>query len=137
MSAREWDELIADPSFLVLDVRINCETAIGKSERAIDPVLNNFCDFPAFVEKNLNSKRHQRIAMSSTGGIRCEKVSAYLAQLAFRDVYQLKGGALRYFEETPKKRSTFHGECNVFDHRVAVHHDLRSGSYVFQLPRVS
>ncbi len=129
VSAREWNELIADSSVVVLDVRNSYETAIGKFDRAIDPQLDNFSEFPAFVEKNLNPQIHKRIAMSCTGGIRCEKASAYLAQQGFDEVYQLNGGILRYFEDTPRADSTFRGECFVFDHRVAVGHDLKPGSY--------
>lgn len=129
VDAREWDALLSDPSVFVLDVRNRYETAIGKFSGAHDPGLDNFSEFPDYVARNLDKTVHKRIAMSCTGGIRCEKASAYLVQAGFEEVYQLNGGVLRYLEDTPKEQSKWQGECFVFDHRVAVDHDLQPGSY--------
>ncbi len=129
VDAREWDALLADPTVLVLDVRNKYETKVGSFIGAIDPALDNFRQFPDYVAEHLDPKIHKRIAMSCTGGIRCEKASAYLKQQGFDNVYQLHGGILRYMMDTPKDNSSWRGECFVFDHRVTVDHDLKPGSY--------
>ncbi len=129
VDSHEWNNLLADPAVFVIDVRNRYETALGGFVGAHDPELDSFKEFPAFVANNLDPIIHKRIAMSCTGGIRCEKASAYLAQCGFAEVYQLKGGILKYLEDTPKERSKWRGECFVFDHRVTVDHDLNAGSY--------
>lgn len=129
VDSRAWDQLLLDPSVVVLDVRNLYETAIGSFVNAIDPKLNNFREFCTFAKTKLDKTVHKRIAMSCTGGIRCEKASAYLLQLGFPEVYQLKGGILKYLEDTAKETSHWQGECFVFDQRVAVNHDRLMGTY--------
>ena len=129
----EWDALIKDPSTLVIDTRNDYEVAIGSFEGAIDPGTETFRDFPAWVERELRplvaERRPQRLALFCTGGIRCEKATAYLQQQGFEGVHHLKGGVLRYLEEVPEAQSSWRGECFVFDRRVAVNHRLEPGEH--------
>ena len=126
---RNWNKLIADPDVLLIDTRNAYEIKIGTFLGAENPNIKNFRDFPNFVKKKLNSKKNQKIAMFCTGGIRCEKASSYLLEKGFKDVYQLKGGILKYLEQNTKKNSRFKGECFVFDERVSVNKKLKNGIY--------
>jgi len=126
---RNWNKLIADPDVLLIDTRNTYEIKIGTFLGAENPNIKNFRDFPDFVKKKLNSKKNQKIAMFCTGGIRCEKASSYLLEKGFKDVYQLKGGILKYLEQNTKKNSRFKGECFVFDERVSVNKKLKNGRY--------
>ena len=126
---RNWNKLIADPDVLLIDTRNTYEIKIGTFLGAENPNIKNFRDFPDFVKKKLNSKKNQKIAMFCTGGIRCEKASSYLLEKGFKDVYQLKGGILKYLEQNTKKNSRFKGECFVFDERVSVNKKLKNGKY--------
>ncbi|MFO0016574.1 MAG: rhodanese-related sulfurtransferase [Synechococcaceae cyanobacterium] len=130
---QHWDALIRDPDTLVIDTRNAYEVAIGSFERAIDPGTESFRQFPAWVEQQLPTLVAQRqpkaIAMFCTGGIRCEKASAYLLQQGFANVHHLRGGILRYLEEMPEAGSSWHGECFVFDRRVALNHRLEPGRH--------
>ena len=127
----QWDELIRDPHTLVVDTRNDYEVAIGSFAGAIDPKTSSFREFPAWVEQVLRplvQRRQPRaIAMFCTGGIRCEKASSYLLQQGFTDVHHLQGGILNYLEQIPEAQSSWHGECYVFDKRVAVNHNLEPG----------
>ena len=127
----QWDALIADPDTLVIDTRNAYEVAIGSFEGAIDPGTATFREFPQWVERDLRPLVEQRqpraIAMFCTGGIRCEKATAYLQQQGFAGVHHLEGGILRYLEEIPEPLSRWRGECFVFDKRVAVNHQLEPG----------
>jgi UPF0176 protein len=129
----QWDALIADPDTLVIDTRNAYEVAIGSFEGAIDPGTATFRDFPQWVERELRPLVEQRqpraIAMFCTGGIRCEKATAYLQQQGFAGVHHLEGGILRYLEEIPELLSSWRGECFVFDKRVAVNHRLEPGEH--------
>lgn len=129
VTAHQWNALLDDPSVVVIDVRNRYETALGMFKGAIDPQTSTFKEFPDFVRRHLNPKTHKRIAMSCTGGIRCEKASAFLLTSGFEHVYQLDGGVLQYLEDMPKDHSKWQGECFVFDHRVAVDHNLKPGLY--------
>jgi len=130
---RQWDALIADPDTLVIDTRNAYEVAIGSFEGAIDPGTATFREFPQWVERELRPLVEQRqpraIAMFCTGGIRCEKATAYLQQQGFAGVHHLEGGILRYLEEIPEQASSWRGECFVFDKRVAVNHRLEPGEH--------
>ena len=126
---KNWNKLIADPDVLLIDTRNTYEIKIGTFLGAENPNIKNFRDFPDFVKKKLNSKKNQKIAMFCTGGIRCEKASSYLLEKGFKDVYQLKGGILKYLEQNTKKNSRFKGECFVFDERVSVNKKLKNGKY--------
>lgn len=126
----DWNALIADPEVLVLDTRNRYETRLGSFADAVDPGLDQFAEFAAYVRENLDPTRHPKVAMFCTGGIRCEKASAFLRQEGFAEVYHLKGGILKYLEEVPAEDSRWQGECYVFDHRMAVGHGLTTGRYV-------
>ena len=121
----DWNELIAAPDTLVIDTRNAFEVAMGTFEGAVDPGIKSFGQFKEFAAKKLDSAKHKRIAMFCTGGIRCEKASAYLLAQGFGEVYHLKGGILRYLEGVPEQESRWRGECFVFDERVALGHGLR------------
>ncbi len=125
----DWNALISDPDVLVMDTRNDYEVQVGTFKHAINPKTDSFRQFPEYVEKNLNTKTHKKVAMFCTGGIRCEKSTALLKQQGFEEVYHLKGGILKYLEEVPKAESLWEGECFVFDDRVTVNHDLEPGSY--------
>ena len=125
VDAADWNALINAPDTLVLDTRNAFEVAMGTFEGAIDPKIASFGQFREFAARHLDPDRHRRIAMFCTGGIRCEKASAYLLARGFAEVYHLKGGILRYLEQTPEQDSRWRGECFVFDERVALGHGLR------------
>ncbi|MEC8877266.1 MAG: rhodanese-related sulfurtransferase [Pseudomonadota bacterium] len=129
IESKNWNKLIADPDVLLIDTRNTYEIKIGTFLGAENPNIKNFRDFPNFVKNKLNSKKNQKIAMFCTGGIRCEKASSYLLEKGFKDVYQLKGGILKYLEQNTKKNSRFKGECFVFDERVSVNKKLKNGRY--------
>jgi UPF0176 protein len=121
----DWNELIAAPDTLIIDTRNAFEVAMGTFEGAVDPGLKSFGQFKEFAAEKLDPVKHKRIAMFCTGGIRCEKASAYLLALGFDEVYHLKGGILRYLEGVPEQESRWRGECFVFDERVALGHGLQ------------
>ena len=125
----DWNEEIARPDTLVLDVRNQYETGIGSFKDAATPETETFREFPGYVEKNLDPETHTRVAMYCTGGIRCEKASSYLLSRGFREVVQLQGGILNYLEKVERADSLWQGECFVFDSRVAVDHELAEGEY--------
>jgi UPF0176 protein len=120
----EWNALIAAPDVAVIDTRNDYETAIGTFEGAVDPGTESFRDFPAWWEANRERFHNKRIAMFCTGGIRCEKSTAFLKAQGVEEVYHLKGGILKYLEEVPEQESLWRGGCFVFDERVAVGHGL-------------
>lgn len=121
----DWNELISAPDTLVIDTRNAFEVAMGTFEGAIDPGIRSFGQFKEFAAEKLDPAKHRKIAMFCTGGIRCEKASAYLLAQGFDEVYHLKGGILRYLEGVPEQESRWRGECFVFDERVALGHGLR------------
>jgi UPF0176 protein len=121
----DWNELIASPDTLVIDTRNAFEVAMGTFEGAVDPGIRSFGQFKEFAAQKLDPAKHKKIAMFCTGGIRCEKASAYLLAHGFGEVYHLKGGILRYLEGVPEEESRWRGECFVFDERVALGHGLR------------
>jgi UPF0176 protein len=121
----DWNELITASDTLVLDTRNAFEVAMGTFEGAVDPGIRSFGQFKEFSTRHLDAQKHRRIAMFCTGGIRCEKASAYLLSRGFAEVYHLKGGILKYLEGVPEAESRWRGECFVFDERVALGHGLR------------
>lgn len=125
----DWNALIRQDDVVVIDTRNDYEVAIGTFEGAIDPQTASFGDFPAWWEENKARFHNKRVAMFCTGGIRCEKSTNYLLGQGVEDVYHLKGGILRYLEETPAEDSTWKGECFVFDNRVSVGHGLVEGPH--------
>ncbi|WP_127022800.1 oxygen-dependent tRNA uridine(34) hydroxylase TrhO [Rheinheimera mangrovi] len=124
-----WNQLISDPDTIVIDTRNDYEVAIGTFKNAINPNTTSFREFPEWAEKNLDKTKHKKVAMFCTGGIRCEKSTAFLKEQGFDEVYHLDGGILKYLEEVPEPESLWQGECFVFDQRVAVKHGLEQGSY--------
>jgi UPF0176 protein len=129
VKAKDWNVLISDPDVVVIDTRNSYEYNIGTFERAIDPKTDTFREFPAYVAQHLDPAKHKKVAMFCTGGIRCEKSTAYLKEQGFEQVYHLQGGILKYLEEVPEAESLWRGECFVFDNRVAVNHSLQKGIY--------
>ncbi|MYL28175.1 MULTISPECIES: rhodanese-related sulfurtransferase [Halomonadaceae] len=125
----EWNQLLQDPEVTVIDTRNEYEVEVGTFQNAINPGTEAFRQFPEYAEKNLDPQKHRKIAMFCTGGIRCEKSTAYLKEQGFEEVYHLEGGILRYFEEMPEEQSLWNGECFVFDERVAVNQNLERGQY--------
>lgn len=125
----QWNELISDPEILLIDTRNQYEYKIGTFRNAISPNTNTFREFPSYVEKELNNVKQKKIAMFCTGGIRCEKASAYLINQGFQQVYQLNGGILKYLENISSEKNLWQGECFVFDGRVSVDEQLNEGRY--------
>lgn len=126
---QDWNALISDPDVVVLDTRNTYETQIGIFEGARDPKIEQFTDFAKYVREELDPKQHKKIAMFCTGGIRCEKASAFMLAEGFEEVYHLQGGILKYLEEVPVEESKWQGECYVFDRRVSVGHGLAVGKH--------
>jgi UPF0176 protein len=122
----DWNALISAPDVAVIDTRNDYEVAIGSFAGAIDPATTSFRDFPAWWDANKDRFHNKRIAMFCTGGIRCEKSTAFLKAQGVEDVFHLKGGILKYLEEVPKDDSLWEGGCFVFDERVAVGHGLQT-----------
>lgn len=126
---KDWNKLISDPDLLLVDTRNEYEIQIGTFKNAVDPKTDTFREFPAYVKDNLDPAKHKKVAMFCTGGIRCEKSTAYLKEQGFDEVYHLEGGVLKYLEEVKQEESLWEGECFVFDNRVAVNHSLEKGQY--------
>jgi len=126
----QWNELVENPEVLVIDTRNHYEYEVGTFPGAIDPGNDSFREFPEFAKLLAETSREQSLAMFCTGGIRCEKASALMLELGFREVYQLQGGILNYLENMPVDDNLWDGECFVFDTRVAVDRDLSEGGYV-------
>ena len=125
----DWNALIADPDVTVIDTRNDYEIEIGTFKHAVDPKTDSFREFPQYVKDNLDPAKHKKVAMFCTGGIRCEKSTAYLKEQGSDEVYHLEGGILQYLEDVPKEESLWEGDCFVFDNRVAVNHDLEKSIY--------
>jgi UPF0176 protein len=126
---QDWNALISDPDVTVIDTRNDYEIEIGSFKHAIDPKTQTFREFPEYVKEHLDPSKNKKVAMFCTGGIRCEKSTAYLKEQGFDEVYHLEGGILQYLEDVPKEESLWEGDCFVFDNRVAVNHDLEKSIY--------
>ena len=129
LDARQWNELLEDPDVLLVDTRNDYEYRVGTFRNAVNPCTTSFREFPRYVQEHLDAGKHRKVAMFCTGGIRCEKSTAYMKTLGFDEVYHLKGGILKYLEDTPEEASHWEGECFVFDERVTVNHQLERGRY--------
>ncbi|KQZ86970.1 hypothetical protein ASD64_05780 [Mesorhizobium sp. Root157] len=127
VAAGDWNALISDPDTIVIDTRNDYEVALGSFEGAVDPRTASFREFPRWVEEHRADLQNKKVAMFCTGGIRCEKATAFVKSLGFEDVFHLKGGILKYLEEVPAAESRWQGECFVFDERVSVSHGLAEG----------
>ena len=123
---KDWNDLISDPDVITIDTRNGYETYLGMFKGSVDPETETFKEFPQWVADNLDTKKHKRVAMYCTGGIRCEKSTSYLKEVGFEEVYHLEGGILKYLEEVPEEESLWEGDCYVFDDRVAVKHGLEA-----------
>lgn len=126
----DWNALISDPEVVVIDTRNDYEYGIGTFKGAIDPETTTFRQFPDYVKNNLDPARNKKVAMFCTGGIRCEKASAYMLSQGFPEVYHLEGGILKYLETVPPEESLWQGECFVFDERVALDHGVVPGTHL-------
>ncbi len=129
VEAKDWNALISDPDVTVIDTRNYYEYEIGTFKGALDPHTESFRELPDYVARNMDPAKNKKVAMFCTGGIRCEKSTAFMKQQGFEEVYHLKGGILKYLEDVPEEESLWKGECFVFDNRVAVNHKLEKGSY--------
>lgn len=127
---QDWNALISQEDVVVIDTRNAYEVRIGTFAGARDPGTRTFRQFPGYVKANLDPARHKRVAMFCTGGIRCEKASAYMLAQGFEQVYHLEGGILKYLESVPREESLWRGECFVFDERVALGHGITLGNHV-------
>lgn len=126
---KDWNALISDPDVVLIDTRNDYEVEIGTFRNAINPKTTTFREFPEYVKQNLDPQRHRKVAMFCTGGIRCEKSTAYLKEQGFDEVYHLEGGILQYLQDVPPEQSLWQGECFVFDNRVTVNHLLQKGNF--------
>lgn len=126
---KEWNKLISEPDVLLVDTRNDYEVRVGTFKNALNPQTDSFREFPEYVKTHLDPGKHKKVAMFCTGGIRCEKSTAYLKEQGFEEVYHLEGGILKYLEEVPHEESMWEGECFVFDDRVTVNHQLEKGEY--------
>lgn len=126
---QEWNALISDPDVVLIDTRNDYEIEIGTFKNAVDPNTKTFREFPEYVKNNMDPQKQKKVAMFCTGGIRCEKSTAYMKEMGFEEVYHLEGGILQYLEDVPKEESMWEGDCFVFDNRVAVNHDLEKSVY--------
>lgn len=125
----DWNALISDPEVILIDTRNDYEVQIGTFKNAVNPNTETFRQFPDYVTKALDPTKHKKVAMFCTGGIRCEKSTAFMRQQGFEEVYHLEGGILKYLEEVPSDESMWEGDCFVFDNRVSVNHNLEKGEY--------
>ncbi len=126
---RDWNQLIQDPDVLLIDTRNDYEVDVGTFQGAVDPRIKNFSELPAWLDGLPELQKKPKVAMFCTGGIRCEKSTAYLRAQGFEQVYHLEGGILKYLETVPQAQSLWQGECFVFDERVAVGHGLQPGTH--------
>ncbi|MEG4422678.1 MULTISPECIES: oxygen-dependent tRNA uridine(34) hydroxylase TrhO [unclassified Microcoleus] len=125
----EWNKLLDDPDVVVVDVRNDFEVSMGTFEGAINPKTKSFSELPEWVRRETALRNKPKVAMFCTGGIRCEKSTAFLRSQGFEEVYHLEGGILKYLETVPEAESRWEGECFVFDERVSVGQDLKPGNY--------
>ena len=126
LEPKEWNKLIKNKDTYIIDTRKPFEYKVGTFKRSINPNVNNFRDFPKYLNK---LKKNKPVAMFCTGGIRCEKTSVYLKKKGFKNIYQLNGGILNYLNKIKKNESLWRGECFVFDNRISLKHKLKVGSY--------
>ncbi|MDF1609217.1 rhodanese-related sulfurtransferase [Hoeflea sp. YIM 152468] len=127
---KDWNALISDPDTIVIDTRNDYEVGIGTFAGAINPETQTFREFPGWVEKAGLDDKSKPVAMFCTGGIRCEKATAFMRAKGYENVYHLKGGILKYLENVPEEESLWQGSCFVFDERVAVTHGLRESDEI-------
>ena len=125
----DWNALISDPDTILVDTRNDYEVAIGTFKGAVDPKTKSFREFPAWAAEHKDLLKKPKVAMFCTGGIRCEKSTAYMKEQGYDEVYHLEGGILKYLEEIPEDESMWEGDCFVLDERDSVRHGLEQGDY--------
>ena len=130
VAPKDWNALIADPDTVVIDTRNDYEFRVGKFARSVDPNTKAFTEFPEWLRAHKPDFAGKKVAMFCTGGIRCEKATAFAKEIGITDVYHLKGGILAYLEQVPPQESLWEGECFVFDERVTVGHGLALGDAI-------
>ena len=126
LDPKEWNKLIKNKDTHIIDTRKPFEYKVGTFKKSVNPNINNFRDFPKYLNK---LKKNKPVAMFCTGGIRCEKTSVYLKKKGFKNIYQLNGGILNYLKKIKKTESLWKGECFVFDNRISLKHGLKIGTY--------
>jgi UPF0176 protein len=126
LEPKEWNKLIKKKDTYIIDTRKPFEYEVGTFKKSINPNINNFRDFPKYLNK---LKKNKPVAMFCTGGVRCEKTSVYLKKKGFNNIYQLNGGILNYLQKIKKKDSLWKGECFVFDNRISLKHGLKTGTF--------
>lgn len=124
VNAKEWNKLLNDPEVIVIDTRNDFEVKMGTFKNSVNPNTKTFRELPEYVAKNLDKNKHKKVAMCCTGGVRCEKSTAYMKELGFEEVYQLDGGILNYFKQIPPEESMWQGRCFIFDDRIAVDQEV-------------
>jgi len=133
VDSTSWNKLIEDENTIVIDTRNHYEVAVGSFINSINPNTKNFREFPKWVDdnlgKHLGNDRQKNIAMFCTGGIRCEKATSLLKKKGYKNIYHLRGGILKYFDDISEDKNLFEGECYVFDKRVTLDNKLKKGSY--------
>jgi UPF0176 protein len=130
VAPQDWNTLISDPEVVVIDTRNDYEVEVGTFSGAIDPQTSSFTELPSYVQQHLDPQTHPKVAMFCTGGIRCEKATAWMLAAGFQEVYHLQGGIINYLQQIPATESKWQGECFVFDDRVAITHGLAPGTHV-------
>lgn len=126
---KDWNDLISDPEVLLVDTRNDYEVQVGTFKHAISPKTASFREFPDYIKQHFDPEKHKKVAMYCTGGIRCEKSTAYMKEQGFEEVYHLEGGILNYLKQVAEQDTLWQGECFVFDERVTVDHQLEKGRY--------
>ena len=129
VESSDWNSLIGEKDILLIDVRNNFEVQVGSFEGSVNPKTKSFSEFKNYIKKDLKNMKSKKIAIFCTGGIRCEKASAFMTKEGFNNISQLKGGILQYLEDTSLKESRWKGECFVFDNRVSVLNEMKPGTY--------
>jgi UPF0176 protein len=129
VAPEDWNQVISDPDVVLVDTRNDFEVELGTFKGAVNPHTQAFRELPNYVNTALDPAKTKKVAMFCTGGIRCEKATAYMLRQGFKEVYHLKGGILNYLKTVPQAESLWQGECFVFDERVAVDHNLELGHY--------
>jgi len=129
IAPQDWNALIADPDTVLIDTRNDYEVSLGTFTGALDPHTKSFREFPGWFRAHRDELAGKKVAMFCTGGIRCEKSTAFLKAEGIDQVYHLKGGILAYLEQVPEAESRWKGDCFVFDERVSVTHGLAPGDY--------
>jgi UPF0176 protein len=126
LEPKEWNKLIKKKDTYIIDTRKPFEYEVGTFKKSINPNINNFRDFPKYLNK---LKKDKPVAMFCTGGVRCEKTFVYLKKKGFNNIYQLNGGILNYLQKIKKQDSLWKGECFVFDNRISLKHGLKTGTF--------